>query len=468
MKQLLERLSLATRIALVSAVFGLVILGIGATIGYWTLSRELDARASAELEGKRDLVVHVLSELPTPDAVVDNRHRFNDLLIGHDHLHLALLAESGDRVLASFSTVAMDLVSELNGATSKASVARTDSNGASLVAMRDEGRTIDGGVVRFYVALDRHQDTRLLSGFLQGSLLGLPVLLAPVVLGAWLIARTGLAPLRRFRRLAASVGAQSLSQRVSIAGLPAELDDLAREFNGMLERIDVGYRRLQEFSADLAHELRTPIATVLGRSQVALSRNRSPEELTSVLEGNIDELQRLSQLIADMLFVAQSEQASAPLQREAVALHEEARRVTDYLSFIADEKQVRLDVQGEGAVDADRLLVQRALTNLTSNAVRHAKPGTVVLIEIHPTPEEVTVSVRNSGDTIPAEHLGRIFDRFYRVDASRARSSGGTGLGLAIVRSIMEAHQGRVFAKSDAAAGATTFFLVFPGRRFPG
>lgn len=464
MPQLMKRLSLAARIALVSAAFGLVILGTGATIGYWALSSELDARASAELAGKRDLVVHVLSELPTPEAVVSNLHRFNDLLIGHDHLHLVLLEESGERVLASFSTVALDLVPELEGATAQTSVARTDSNGARLLAMRDEGRTVDGGVVRFYVALDRHQDTRLLSGFLKGSLLGLPVLLLPVALGAWLIARTGLAPLRRFRRLAASVGAQSLSQRVSLAGLPAELVDLAREFNGMLERIDVGYRRLQEFSADLAHELRTPVATVLGRSQVALSRNRSPEELAGVLEGNIEELQRLSRLIADMLFVAQSEQASAPLQREDVALHEEARRVADYLAFIAEDKHVRLDVQGSGTVKADRLLVQRALTNLASNAVRHARPGTVVLIGINPKSEEVEVCVRNTGDAIAAEHLDRIFDRFYRVDASRARSSGGTGLGLAIVRSIMEAHGGRVFAQSDTSASATTFVLAFPGK----
>ena len=464
MQQRFERMSLAARIALAGAVFGLAILGSGTAIGYWALSRQLEARAAAELAGKRDLVVHVLSELESPQAVPQDLHRFNDLLIGHDDLHLALLTAQGDRVLASFSPVALELIPYLDASAPGTSLPWSEADGDRLLAMRDQGRTMDGAAVKFYLALDRRYDSRLLSGFLRGSLLGLPVLLGAVALGAWLIARTGLAPLRRFRRLAASVGAQSLSQRVSLAGLPAELVDLAREFNAMLERIDAGYRRLQEFSADLAHELRTPVATVLGRSQVALSRDRSPEELATVLEGNIDELERLSQLIADMLFVAQSEQANPRLQLEPVALHEEAERVSEYLSFIADEKNVKVEVRGRATVEADRLLVQRALTNLASNAVRHAAAGTRVLIAIHRGLEKVEVSVQNTGDTIAAEHLERIFDRFYRVDASRARSSGGTGLGLAIVRSIMEAHGGRVYAQSNVPAGTTIFLLVFPAK----
>jgi two-component system, OmpR family, heavy metal sensor histidine kinase CusS len=249
---------------------------------------------------------------------------------------------------------------------------------------------------------------------------------------------------------------------VSEAGLPPELGELAREFNAMLERIDQGYRRLQEFSADLAHEMRTPVATLLGRDQVALSQERSREALREVLEGDIEELERLSRLIADMLFIAQAEHGPAVLHLESVELATEARRIAEYLSVVAEESGIVVEVEGKASVRADPLLVQRAITNLVSNAMRHARPGTPVRVEIERGPTTVEVRVVNRGEPIPAEHLARIFDRFYRVDASRARLSGGTGLGLAIVRSIMQAHGGSVAAASDAGSGITVFTLAFP------
>lgn len=203
-----------------------------------------------------------------------------------------------------------------------------------------------------------------------------------VALGAWLITRTGLAPLRRFRRQAASISAHSLRQRLTGADLPSELGELAHELNAMLERIDVGYRRLQEFSADLAHELRTPVATLLGRSQVTLSQQRSPQELRDVLEGNIEELERLSRLIADMLFIAQADHRKPVTPCDLVDLRAEAERVADYLSVLAEEKRLSVEISGEAVIKGDALLVQRAVTNLLSNALRHAYPASVVSVAI--------------------------------------------------------------------------------------
>lgn len=460
----LRRVSLAARIALASALFGLVIVAAGIALGYWALARQLEARSLAELHGKRDLVAHVLSELPELRSVAGSWHRFGDLLIGHDDVHLALMAAREGSLLSSFSPVASESIPVLDAARPQAvpSIWRTQA-GAQMVALRGEAPVGDGTPVRFYLSLDTGRDRRLLGGFLRASLLGTPPLLAAVGLGAWLIAGTGLAPLRRFRRLAASIGTKSLSRRLSESGLPREIDELAQELNAMLERIDAGYRRLQEFSADLAHELRTPIATLLGRSQVALSQERRPEELRETLEGNIEQLERLSRLIADMLFIAQAEYGPGALHQEAVAIEEEAGRVADYLSLVAEEKAVSFQVNGKATVHADRMLVQRALTNLLSNAVRHARPSSVVTVGVDGRADGHTVlTVGNSGEPIAPVHTERVFDRFFRVDASRARLSGGTGLGLAIVRSIMRAHGGEVTAASDVARGRTTFTLVFP------
>lgn len=456
-----SRASLATRIAVASAVFGLA-LSVGAiAIGWWSLSLQLEQRSELELHGKRELLLHILSEMPGIQAVAQNTHRFEDLLIGHDDLHLALVDPATGNLVASFSELARQSRLVLDALPdSTAALTWSAANKASLRALRGTGPVADGQPLRYYLSMDRRHDTGLLQGFVNATLLGLPVLLALVALGAWLIARTGLAPLLRFNRLAASIGTESLSQRVSSAGLPRELADLANDFNGMLERIDVGYRRLHEFSGDLAHEMRTPVATLLGRTQVALSQTRTAAQLQEVLEGNVEELERIARLIADMLFIASAEHQSSPPQREAVNLRQEAQRVADYLSLLAEAHGIGVEVTGEATVTADRLLVQRAITNLVSNAVRHAHPQSVVRIAIAGQSPNVRLSVSNHGAGIPEDQLERIFDRFYRIDPARARRDGGAGLGLAIVRSIMTSHGGRVEA-SSRPGGDTIFTLVF-------
>jgi two-component system heavy metal sensor histidine kinase CusS len=456
----LLQVSLAARIALASTAFGLLLIAVGLAVAYWSLSRQLDARATAEMNGRRELVEHLVSEANSIDGLRASRHRFNDVLIGHDNLRLELLDARTGLVIASYSGPA--------AAGAHATGGPDTPLGRLGAELESEVHVADGAQVRYHLSIDRHQDVVLLNGFVRASLLATPVLLLVLALGPWLIARTALAPLRRFRSLAASIGERSLDQRISEGDLPADLADLAREFNAMLGRIDKGYRRLQEFSADLAHELRTPIATLMGRHQVALSQQRTAAHLREVLEGDIEELERLSRVIGDMLFIAQAEHGRSELKLEAVDLDAEAARVADYLSVVAEDKAVTVRVQGRGQARAERLLVQRAITNLVSNAIRHARPRSTVEVRIGSVQDGTRLQVMNVGEAIPPEHLDRIFDRFYRVDASRTRMSGGTGLGLAIVRSIMVAHGGTVEASSDAAAGGTVFTLHFPNPDRPG
>jgi two-component system, OmpR family, heavy metal sensor histidine kinase CusS len=457
----LPRISMALRIALATTLFGLVLIVVGLAVGYWSLSRQLDARAAAEMNGRRDLVEHLLTEARSIQGLQSSRHRFTDVLIGHDDLYLSLVDTRTGAMISSYSGPSAEAAPAVGGASAPLAHSRSGRAGR-VEAIQATVQLDDGTPVRYYLSIDRHEDVKLLSGFVRASMLAVPVLLAVVAGGAWLIARMALAPLLRFRRLAATIGEKSLDQRVSEADLPAELAELAQEFNGMLERIDRGYRRLQEFSADLAHELRTPIATLMGRGQVALSQQRTQAQLRDVLEGDIEELERLSRLIADMLFIAQAEHGRGALKLEPLDLHEEAARVMDYLSVVGEEKRVRVELQGHADVRAEALLVQRAVTNLMSNAIRHARPDSVVRVDISQDADGARLRVANAGETIAPEHLERIFDRFYRVDASRTRLSGGTGLGLAIVRSIMDAHGGVVMAASDPATGITDFTLFFP------
>lgn len=461
-----SRNSLAARIALTSAFFGLVISGGAIVMGFYSLSLQLEERAVDELKGKRELLIHLLSEMPSPEAVLQNKHRLGDLLIGHDDLHLAIVNPENGEIVSSFSDIALQSVSAMNTKSAKplAIIAWRARSGEQLNAMYGVSPTSNGQSVRFYMSLDRRHDSRLLGDFISTTLIAWPLLLILVALGAWLIARTGLEPLRRFHRLAASIGTQSLSHRVSSSGLPSELNELADEFNGMLERIDEGYRRLKDFSGELAHEMRTPVATLLGRTQVALSQPRTNADLSKVLEGNVEELERLSRLISDMLFIAQADHNETPFNEEVVELIAEAQRVADYLSLVSEERGVTISIDGEAvSVKGDRLLIQRAITNLMSNAIRHAHENSQVSLSISSSGQVAILKVSNQGDGIAPPHLERIFDRFYRIDAARARLDGGTGLGLAIVRSIMLAHGGNVYVQS-VVGERTTFFLEFPAK----
>ncbi len=455
--------SLALRIALASVLFGVVVAAGTVAVGFWNLSRQLDERAVAEMHGRRELLEHLLSTMPSMAVIAESKDRFADLFFGHDDLHLALLDPKSRQVLASFSDVAAQSVSGLDHASAAPDVmhAWVTPTGTRYSGWHSTVALADGNKVDFYLSIDRRRDAALLEGFVKTTLLVLPMLLALVAAGAGLIAKTGLAPVRRFNKLAASIGTKSLNKRVAVSGLPSELADMATEFNSMLERIDEGYRQLEEFAGDLAHEMRTPVATMLGRAQVALSRSRTADEFREVMEGNVDELERLAALINDMLFIARSDHDADPIQSEPVDLVAESQRVADYLSLIADDKGVQIQVIGRAPVlSADRLLVQRAISNLLTNAIRHSKERGAVTVRIEADGSQARLEVSNDGPTIAPEHLERVFDRFFRADPARSRDAGGSGLGLAIVRSIARAHRGEIAVSS--LDGHTSFVLQLP------
>ena len=243
-----------------------------------------------------------------------------------------------------------------------------------------------------------------------------------------------------------------------------ELEELAKGINFMLHRLDDGVQQLSQFSDDLAHELRAPITNLMGKAQVALTRGRSSAEYREVLECCTEELDRLTRIVADMLFLAHVSHPAALVQFEAIALEDEAERVKDLFSLSAEESGVRLLVSGTGLVSGNRLMIQRAISNLLSNAIRHCPPGEAVQMRASRNGNMVRLSVRNPGQGIPSEHLPHLFERFYRVDKGRARSEGGTGLGLSIVRSIMSLHQGSASVEVTDDR-VTVFHLDFPARR---
>jgi two-component system heavy metal sensor histidine kinase CusS len=247
--------------------------------------------------------------------------------------------------------------------------------------------------------------------------------------------------------VAKGISASRLDQRLAVDTVPRELVDLAASFNGMLARLEDSFRRLQEFSADIAHDLRTPVGNLMMQAEVALTRSRTAEEYREVLYSALEEYDRLARMISDMLFLARADNGQLVPNRERLDLAQEMGALCDFYEPAASERGVRLSCSGTASASGDRLMLRRAFGNLLSNALRHTPDGGEVAIEIAAVDgERVRVSVENPGPAIPPEHLGRIFDRFHRVDASRQKSGENAGLGLAIARSIVVAHGGRIEA----------------------
>ena len=261
---------------------------------------------------------------------------------------------------------------------------------------------------------------------------------------------------------AADITAHRLHTRIPADAVPVELVSLVETLNAMLTRLETSFAQLSDFSSDIAHELRTPVSNLLTQTQVTLSKARSPDEYRDILASNSEEFERLSRMISDMLFLAKSDNQLIVPHPEDVDLVDEVKGVFEFYEALAEEKSITLRCTGAGVVSGDRLMLRRAISNVISNALRYTPEGMSIAVAIEEDSGAVSLTVANPGKAIPAEHLPRLFDRFYRVDGSRQRFSDGVGLGLAITRSIMRAHGGDADVRSDAAG--TVFTLTFPRR----
>lgn len=453
---------LSLRLGLSVILMGAALVLLLAALAVFALDRELDQRAREHLQRKMDQIEHSLNvDLKVSDLGA-RAHPLLDVVMGHDNLSLSVVEHSARHPARLSLGPLLEAPSEPIPVGPRLGFSEwVDSDNKQLLTASRTMRLQDGTAVQVLLTVNRSEDLDLLHAYLRSTLLALPLLLVLIGVCAWRLVQGGLAPLRRFRRIAEQVSAQELNHRLPEEGLPLELQTLAQSINVMLDRLENGVGQLAQFSDDLAHELRTPISNLMGKAQVTLSRERPPQDYKLALEDSIEELTRLTRIITDMLFLAQVEQPSTKVPLNPVALGEEVRRVVELFELSAESKGIELKVRGWGTVRGDRLMIQRALSNLLSNAIRHGAEGQAVRIGIEPQDDGLSCWVENEGPGIAAEHVPHLFERFYRVGCGRSRLDGGTGLGLAIVRSIMQVHGGRVEVAS-AVDGPTRFSLVFP------
>lgn len=451
-----------------SVLFALLLVatlaGVGAYL-FHSLEERMAQRNAAELAGKVELVRYILSVVGDQDQVLSSREQLTHVVVGHPSLYLAVLDE-GDRVLFTSSDLRPPqalLRSVTAGAAAQAITLwrpRPNLRYRAVAAWADLAPG-SGSRVLVVLGLDTREQHMLLSDYRRTLIIALLIAGSLTALMGVVVTRHGLRPLRDIVAAAHRISANALSARLDAERAPAEVKQLAHAFNAMLARLEDSFTRLAAFSSDLAHELRTPVNNLMGQTQVALTRPRTTGEYRRVLESNLEELDRLSRIITNMLFLARADHAQIALKPEALDLHAELDKVAEFYEAHAEEHGVRIDCAGGGRITADRMLVQRAIGNILSNAIRHTPPGGEIKARVARTAGFVTLSVSNPGPGIPVERLPWVFDRFHRLDRTGDNLHDGAGLGLAIVKSVMQLHGGHVMVES-VPGGDTTFTLHFP------
>ena len=455
--------SLTLRLTLLFALASAFVLFLlGLLIGN-AVERHFEEQDLDVLTGKMQLARHILERKPDSQPKETLTQQLDDALTGHHGLIVAVYDQNGEMLYANEAMVfPQDLLSI--GATPRREqpVKWNSNDGQPWRGVSSMVKGTDGGVsytVAIATEITHHEHfmtsfRQTLWGFMSLATLAMGLL-------GWFVVRRGLLPLLAIKRQAAEITANRLHTRLPVEAIPRELADLADTLNGMLSRLEESFQRLSDFSSDLAHELRTPVSNLLTQTQVTLSKARSAEDYRDILASNAEEFERLSRTISDMLFLAKADNNQIIPNQEPIDLAEEIGDLLEYYGVLAEEKSIALSLTGNGQIVGDRLMLRRAVSNLLSNALRHTPNEGKVTVRVDNNREgRILVSVENTGSDIPTEHLPRLFDRFYRVDSSRLRTTENSGLGLAITQSIVLAHGGDVGVNSEG--GKTRFTLSLP------
>lgn len=482
--------SLAATLALAFGGTTLAVFALGGSYVYFELDSQVTAQNDVDILLAARHARRLAQELDSPAGVREHADRLISVVLGNQALSMEI-ADRGGNVLAAHNVertaAPVPAASSAPAAALRTvppfvrpvpasdSITASDivewhwSDGTPIRSLAVDAALRDHEIATIEISrntrdrkvlLDHHR-MRLFIASVVGALMAM--------FASYPLIRASLRSLRDMATNTASVTVDKLDTRIATSRVPRELEALVASLNAMLARLQGGFQRLSQFTADLAHDMRTPLANMRGATEVALARPRSTDEYQALLASNLEECDRLSRMIENVLFLARAEHPQFVTNMRAFDVTEELGRIAAYFEGLAEEAGSVLTVTGDGHLSADLDLFRRAVSNLLANALRYTPRGGQIVLEAAESADALRVTVANQGPRIEAAHLERIFDRFYRADPSRssqpqaAGDSGSAGLGLAIVRTVMELHGGTVHAESDETG--TRFILTFAHRQ---
>lgn len=454
--------SLSARLATLFATLTTCLLVLAALLFGHMLDVHFHELDLHELQGKLTLIRNTLQDQTASEEAAERIEALARSFVGHQSVGVLLRDHRGQvlQVIHPEHFTTAQLAGErLASHSAEWSVDGRPHRGISasiaLASPEASAQTIE-----VLVALDLSHHVHFLASVRHATWIGVLIAALAAALFGWLAAQRGLAPLRRVTETARRLSARQLGERLAIEDAPLEVRDHVEAFNDMLARLEAAFERLGDYSADIAHELRTPISNLMTQTQVALSQPRSIEAYQDILASNLEEYERIARMVSDMLFLAKAEEGALTPGNELVDLASEADALIDFYEALAEERKVRIVRHGQASVRGDPLMLRRALSNLISNALRHTPVAGQITIAIEPKANAICLAVCNVGDPIPADQIERIFERFHRGSTQREARGEGAGLGLAITRSIVRAHGGEISAQS--ADGLSCFTITLP------
>ena len=449
--------SIAWRLALAIALTCALVLSAVGVFLYRSLAAELTFRDDQALLGRLEQVRALLHDSDSLEALQERPRLYQNMLGNLDSVLLVKRADGSPLIAINPHQQALPDLPPIaqDRAPQRADIKTVD----ATVLLAGMARGPANEILSVTVGKRLDEREQMLASYRMRLYMaaGLGTLLA-FGLGLLLL-RRGLTPLRELAQAMRHIDPRSLDRRMPTQAIPSELKEPVLALNAMLARLEDSFARLSQFSADLAHEIRTPLHNLLGSNSLALNQPRSAAEYQEVLASNIEEYERLNRMAENLMFLARAEHGQRPLQLQTLDLGEVGDGLCDYFEALAEDRGLLLENQLRGPLTVDQQLLQRALGNLLANAVRHAQAGTTLHLQRRDDEGMCWVGVHNFGQPIATQHLDKLFDRFYRVDPSRAQPGDSGGLGLAIVQSIMHLHGGKVRVRSDAQG--TLFELGF-------
>jgi two-component system, OmpR family, heavy metal sensor histidine kinase CusS len=462
---------IAWRLTVLYALSLFLLLFIAANFLDWILASDMqrgnDRALSVEMQSLRSLLKQRPDDLQSWRDEIDREAKGS--VSGYARYYVRILDEQRNTIL---ETPGMSSALDPRSFPSPAPAHSREVTGVSVKGVDGRHFMVASQWVALYrpatrkrliqIALDRSYDAETMGDYRRMATL---VLLGGVLLSASLgffIAKTGLRPLSKLTQVFTRITPDHLNERVGAAHWPREITSLAQAFDSMLQRLERSFALLSHFSANLAHELRTPISNLRGEAEVALGRSRSTEEYRRVIESSLEEYERLSRVIDNLLFLARADTHNTPVRFSPVNLRQEIDALLEYFEAVAEEKAIEVSSKGNTLLNADPMLLRRALANLLSNALQYTPPHGRISVDVHKDDGTILIVVSDTGIGIEKASLEKISERFYRTERARAMNTQGSGLGLAIVKSIMDLHSGSLEVESAPGEG-TTVRMRFPG-----
>jgi len=458
MKAKRRPISLTLRVVLfvaITVIFSLSFIGI---LINSSINHHFFQQDSSELKVINHSIEYVLSQQHnTKEKLIAN---LSNAVVGHHGVYYQVNTQEGTFIYSNsptnFSKLSMSLPSKI-GFSHENIVQQRVGKSMYRVLVTDYKSQHYG--YKITVAIDMSFHMQFLTQFRQSLwviMIGSGLL---VLLAAWFAVHQSLNPLRGLSRNMHDIQTNKMDVRLDENNIPIELVNMVQSFNSMLDRLQNEFFRLSNFSTDIAHELRTPLTNIITQTQVGLSRPRALEEYQELLYSNLEELERLTKMVSDMLWLAKTQNGLIKPEQQVLNNNTEIDALFEYFDALAEDAQIEFIKRGQNLdFYCDKLHFRQLLSNLLSNAIRYTPQGSSITVNSEKTNHgQICISVVNPGEKIAADHLPFLFDRFYRPDKSRQRHSDGAGLGLAIVKALVKANGGKI----DVTSNDDTSFNVF-------